>query len=36
MSNRINIGKTEPAAYKAMMALESYLEKQNSPLFSRK
>lgn len=27
MSNRINIGKTEPAAYKAMMALESYLEK---------
>jgi len=25
MSNRINIGKTEPAAYKAMMALEHYL-----------
>lgn len=25
MSNRINIGKVEPAAYKAMMALEHYL-----------
>ncbi len=25
MSNRINIGKIEPAAYKAMMALEHYL-----------
>jgi len=26
MSNRINIGKIEPAAYKAMMALEHYLD----------
>ena len=26
MSYRINIGKIEPAAYKAMMALEHYLE----------
>jgi AhpD family alkylhydroperoxidase len=26
MSNRINIGKVEPAAYKAIMALEHYLE----------
>ena len=25
MSNRINLGKIEPAAYKAMMALEHYL-----------
>lgn len=25
MSNRINLGKVEPAAYKAMMALEHYL-----------
>jgi len=33
MSNRINIGKTEPAAYKAMMALENYLETTDiSPL----
>lgn len=33
MSNRINMGKVEPAAYKAMMALEHYLETTSiSPL----
>lgn len=33
MNNRINIGKTEPKAYKAMLAFENYLEDtQLSPL----